>query len=109
MDEGHRALRTRVGQGLRHEGLRLVRTSQLCQDHLGGALRRRCWQALFPRQPVVWGLGKGLLEEGLKQGELARVDLGGMMPQGKPSVGPLFMEWNSVRPQTLLILWLCHP
>ena len=42
VDEGHRALRTRVGKGLRHEGLRLVSTSQLCQDNLVGNLRRGC-------------------------------------------------------------------
>jgi hypothetical protein len=42
VDEGHRALRTRLGKGLRHKGLRLVSTSQLCQDNLVGNLRRCC-------------------------------------------------------------------
>src|SRR2546422_5343729 len=32
-----------------------------------------------------------------------------MMQQGKHSLGPLFMEWSVARPQTMLILLLCHP
>src|SRR5215470_16464094 len=66
-------------------------------------------QALFQLQQVVWGLWKGLLEEGLKQGELTWVDLRGMMQQGKHSLGPLFMEWSVARPKPMLILLLCHP
>src|SRR2546430_17316757 len=63
---------------------------------------------LFQLHQVVWSLWKGLLEESLKQGELTRVDSGGLMQQGKHSLGHLFMEWHIVRPKTMLILLLCH-
>jgi len=42
VDEWHRALRTRLGKGLRHESFRLVSTSQLCQYNMVCNLRRRC-------------------------------------------------------------------
>jgi len=41
VDEGHWALSTRLGNGLRYKGLRFVNTSQLCQDNMVGNLRRR--------------------------------------------------------------------
>src|SRR5439155_9070202 len=64
---------------------------------------RLCSHVLFQLQQVVWSLWKGLLEESRKQGELTRVDSGGLMQQGKHSLGHLFMEWHIVRPKTMLI------
>jgi hypothetical protein len=51
-----------LGNRLGHEGLGLGSASPLHQHHLVGDLRRRCRQALFKRQQVFWGLGKGLIE-----------------------------------------------
>src|SRR2546421_6260666 len=56
---------------------------------------------LFQLHQVVWSLWKGLLEESLKPGELTRVDSGGLMQQGKHSLGHLFMAWHIVRPKTI--------
>ena len=70
MHEGHGALRTRVGNGLPHEGLILVGAGQLHQHNLVGNLRRGCRQAPFQLQQVLWGPWKGLRKEGLKRGEL---------------------------------------
>ena len=81
----------------------------LHQHTLVGELRRRDRSALFKLQHVFWGLWKGLSEDGMKRGELTLVAIGGMMSQGKHSLGHLCMEWNSARPKTLLILLLCHP
>jgi hypothetical protein len=55
-----------LGNGLRHEGLGLVSAGQLHQHNLVGDLCRRHRQALFKLQQVLWGLGKGLSEEGRK-------------------------------------------
>ena len=62
VDEWHRALSTRLGNGLRHEGLGLVSTAQLHQHNLVGNLRRRGRQAMFKLQHVFWGLWKGRIE-----------------------------------------------
>ena len=40
VDEGHWALRTRLGNGLRYEGLRFVSASQLYQYNMVCNLRR---------------------------------------------------------------------
>jgi hypothetical protein len=104
VDEGHRALRTRVGYSLHHEALSRVSASQLLQHHLVGELRRRDQEALCKLQHVCGRLWKGLSAQGLKRGELTRVDLGGMMSQRQHRVGHLFMEENIARPKTMLIL-----
>jgi len=41
VDEGHWALRTRLGNGLRYKGLRFVSMRQLCQYNMVCNLRRR--------------------------------------------------------------------
>ena len=66
VDEGHRALRARLGNGLRHEGLGLVSAGQLHQHHLIGSLRCGCRQPLFQLHHLLWSVRKGLREQGFK-------------------------------------------
>ena len=90
--EGHRTLRARLGNGLPHEGLVLVGAGQLDQHNLIGSLRCRCRQPLFKLQHVLWGVRKGLREQGFKRGEWMREAIGGMMHQGKHRLGHLLRE-----------------
>ena len=107
--EGHGTLRTHVGNGLAHEGLILMGAGQLHQHNLVGNLRRCGRQAPFQLQQVFWGPWEGLSKERFKRGELQLRNRGGIMKQGKHSVGHLLMKGNVVCPKAMLILLLCHP
>ena len=43
-------------------------------------------------QHLLWGVRKGLREQGFKRGEWMRVNMGVMMHQGKHNLGRLFQE-----------------
>ncbi len=92
VDEWHRALRARMGNGLRHEGLGLVSAGQLHQHNLIGSLRCGGRQPLFKLQHLLWGVRKGLREHGFKRGEWMREAIGVMMHQGKLGLGHLLRE-----------------
>src|SRR2546428_12931505 len=64
---------------------------------------------LFQLHHVFWGPWKGLIKERRKRGKLRLGDRGGMMKQGKHSVGHLLIEGNTVCSKAMLILLLCHP
>src|SRR2546421_12467169 len=64
---------------------------------------------LFQLHHVFWGPWKGLIKERRQRGKLQLGDRGGMMKQGKHSLGHLLIEGNTVCSKAMLILLLCHP
>src|ERR1044071_687271 len=64
---------------------------------------------LFQLQHVCWGPWKGRIKERRKRGKRQLGDRGGMMEQGKHSLGHLLIEGHTVCSKTMLILLLCHP
>src|SRR5712691_11828675 len=64
---------------------------------------------LFQLHHVFWGPWKGRIKERRKRGKLQLGDRGGMMKQGKHSLGHLLIEGNTVCSKAMLILLLCHP
>src|SRR6266702_6230793 len=64
---------------------------------------------LFQLHHVFWGPWKGLIKERRQRGKMQLGDRGGMMKQGKHSLGHLLIEGNAVCPKAMLILLLCHP
>src|SRR6266851_7853001 len=64
---------------------------------------------LFQLQHVFWGPWKGRIKERRKRGKLQLGDRGGMIKQGKHSLGHLLIEGNTVCSKAMLILLLCHP
>src|SRR2546427_9815194 len=64
---------------------------------------------LFQLHHVFWGPWRGLIKERRQRGKLQLGDRGGMMKQGKHSLGHLLIEGNTVCSKAMLILLLCHP
>jgi hypothetical protein len=88
----NRTLCARLGNGLPHKGLVLVRTGHLDQQNLIGRLRCRGGQPLFQLHHLLRSVRKGLREQDFKRREWMRGDIGGMMHQGKHGLGHLLRE-----------------
>ena len=77
--QGHRTLRSRLGNGLPHKGLVLMSTGHLDQQNLIGRLRCRSGQPLFKLPHILRRVRKGLREQDFERREWMRGDIGGMM------------------------------
>ncbi len=90
--QGHRTLRTRLGNGLPHKSLVLVGPGHLDQHNLICGLCCSYRQPLFQLQHVLRSARKGLRQHGFERKEWMREAIGGMLRQGKHGLGHLLRE-----------------
>ena len=101
VDEWHRTLRARLGNGLCHEGRGRVSAGQLPQHHRIGHSARRWSPAAVQAFHLLWGARKGALRAWpASEANGAGGRLGKMRQQGGPGLGHLLRECELLLPST---------